>query len=73
MTSTAAIPPEVAQENHNVEIVAVCSVFCALSTLMLGTRLWAKGVSRRGLGPDDIVLVGAWVLFPPHSTLQQCC
>ena len=49
-------------QNHNVEIISIVSVFSALSTLTLGTRLWAKAVSRRGLGADDIVLVFAWVI-----------
>ena len=62
MSHTSAAAPQVdLTENHNVEIIAVVSVFCSLATLMLGTRLWAKGVSRRGLGADDIVLVAAWV------------
>ena len=48
-------------ENHDVEIISICTVFVFLSLLAVVARFLSRRISHVKLAIDDWLLVVAWV------------
>jgi hypothetical protein len=61
---------ETGQENHGPYLLRVVWALAALSTLLLGLRVYCKLSRCRRLWWDDYVLIAAWVsAYDSHSPL----
>lgn len=64
MSSSSA---DVSTQNQGPTILAACWVLVILPTIIVGLRLWCKlGLSRRGFGLDDGIILIALVRPPPN-------
>ena len=56
---------DISTQNQGPTILAACWVLVALPTIIVGLRLWCKlGLSRRGFGLDDGIILIALVRSP---------
>jgi hypothetical protein len=51
------------------QVVAVISLFAAITTLFVGLRLWTRFLLIRAPGYEDTVLIASWVhgSFPDNG------
>ncbi len=57
-------------QNQGPTILAICWLLVIIPGLMVGLRFWCKlGLSKRGFGWDDSIILVAWVCLYIDATL----
>jgi hypothetical protein len=61
-TNPTALTPEFLAEDAGHKLIEISVAFAALTTVVLGLRIYAKRFQAGGWGLDDVFLIAAYVV-----------